>query len=412
MNTIYSVSDSCRVCGKGNLHSILEYGDMPIADVLIDPILPKEQELLIPLTLVWCSDCLLLQLHETANPILLFNAEYPYLSSISSTWLNHCRDNVESLIKTFKLDPNSTVVELASNDGYLLRNFLKHNIPVLGIEPSSTCADIAIQNGVNTRTEFFDSTLAEKLQAEGISADLVISNNVLAHVHGLHDFVNGVKTILNENGSWIIEFPYVIDLIDGCAFDTVYHQHLCYFSVHSVKALLDQHGLFINDVQRLSMHGGSIRVVVSRKRDIGKSVTDLLEQESTLGIINERYYRQIAEDSKKVKKQLCKLIDKFTMKRQTVAAYGAAAKGTTLLAYCDLDWETISFVVDKNKKKHHKLLPGSRVPIFDPSRLVSDRPDACLLLPWNLKKEILTEQSAYRRQDGKFIIPLPIVSII
>jgi len=378
---------------------------------LADRFLTKEQleqtEPKFPLEVAFCSNCSLVQILETVNPGELFCDNYPYYSSFSPALLEHSRKNVLDLIQSRKLNKNSFVVELASNDGYLLKNYVDHEIPVLGIDPAEGPAKVAIENNVSTLCDFFTVDLAKKLRQKGKTADVIHANNVLAHVADTNGFVEGIAALLQSDGVAVIEFPYVKDLIDNVEFDTIYHEHLCYFSVTSVDRLFRKHGLFINEVKRLAIHGGSLRIYAEPQEKVGKSVHLLLDLEKKEGIDNLEYYEGFANKVEKLKVSLLSLLRKIKVDNNVIAAYGAAAKGTTLINYIGIDKDLIAFVVDRNVHKNGKFMPGMKIPIRETGWLEEKMPDYVLMLAWNFADEILAQQEAYCKKGGRFILPVP-----
>lgn len=402
----------CRSCGAADLPPVLDLGLMPLADRLIPPERQGEDEPVFPLEVVFCRNCCLVQLTCTVPPEELFCRDYPYYSSFSPQLLDHSRSNALELASSRNLGPSSLVVEIASNDGYLLKNFVELGIPVLGIDPADGPAAAAREIGVPTWTDFFNADTAHRICAEAGKADVIVANNVLAHVADTNGFVAAIAQVLKPDGVASIEFPYVMDLIDHCEFDTIYHEHLLYISLTAAQNLFRRHGLHVQDVRRLPIHGGSLRLYVGHGDHRSSAVTDLLDLERRRGLDDHSFYRDFGTRVTALRGELLELLNALRADGRRIAAYGAAAKGATMLNYLGVGPETIAYVVDRNFHKHGKLMPGVHIPIRPAVELERDRPDYVLILAWNFADEILAQQSAYRDAGGHFVIPIPSVRIV
>lgn len=400
-------SATCRSCGHRGLKPVLDLGMMPLSDGFLSSAQLEDSEARFPLDVAFCPQCTLMQILETVPPEKLFCDDYPYFSSFSDTLLAHSRDNALDLITRRKLNENSFVVELASNDGYLLRNFVEAGIPVLGIDPAEGPAKAAEHVGVPTLNDFFTKDLANTLAGEGKQADVIIGNNVLAHVADTNGFVAGIAALLKDTGVAVIECPYVRDLIDHAEFDTIYHEHLCYFSVHALAALFERHGLSLNDIKRLPIHGGSLRLYIEKSPNVSANVKTLLDDERELGITDISYYEGFRQRVEHVRSEMQRILGELASAGKRIAGYGAAAKGTIMLNYIGADRDTIEFVADKNVHKQGKWIPGVRIPIVAPEKIKAEMPDYTVILPWNFTDEIVRQQAEYQNSGGRFIVPIP-----
>lgn len=408
-----AVATTCRACGHCGLDPILDLGVTALVDTLVTKDRLNGPENKHPLQVGICPGCALMQVCDTVPPEEVFHQDYTYYASFSTTWLEHSRSCALKQIDRSKLTRESLVIELASNDGYLLKNYLEKGIPVLGIDPCVGPVEAARKIGVPTMHAFFSRELATQLAAEGKLADVIHANNVMAHVADLNGFISGIAALLKPAGTLVTESPYVKDLIDHCEFDTIYHEHLCYYGVTSLKNLYARHGLFINDIEKLTTHGGSIRQYVSKIPGESKVVADLLADEARLGIDRfGPYYESFASRVQVIRSTLLDLLHDLKRQGKRVAAYGASAKGSTMLSYLNATPDLIEFVVDRNVHKHGKFMPGTHNPIYDVPAIEQFKPDYLLLLVWNLKDEILKQQDAYRKAGGKFIIPIPNPTIV
>jgi SAM-dependent methyltransferase len=408
--TVKAATSACRSCGRTGMKPVLDLGTTPLADRLLSSADAAEETW--PLSVAFCPHCTLVQILETVPPDVLFCNDYPYYSSFSDELLAHSRKNALALIASRNLTSDSFVVELASNDGYMLKNFVEHGIPVLGIDPAAGPAAAAEKVGVPTMNTFFTRDLAKKLRDEGKRADVIIANNVLAHVADTNGFVAGIRTLLKDTGVAVIEAPYIKDLIEHGEFDTIYHQHLCYFSVSAVDALARRHNLYLNHIEHLPIHGGSLRFYLEPVECVGSAVRAMLEEERRLGIDEYPYYQNFGRRVEQIRVQLRELLGDLKSQGKRIAGYAAAAKACTLLNYAGLGVETFDYIVDRNVHKHGKFMSGIRVPIFGVEKLLENQPDYVVILAWNFKDEIMRQQAEYARRGGKFIVPIPKPQII
>lgn len=397
----------CRSCGSRNMQTVLDLGHTPLADALLTTEDLSKPEPAYPLEVAFCSDCSLMQILETVPPEVLFCRHYPYYSSFSDELLRHSRENALDLITARGLNDKSLVIEIASNDGYLLKNFVEKDIPCLGIDPAAGPAESAERIGVPTLCGFFNHELARQLRGVGKRADVIIANNVLAHVADINSFLDGISILMKDGGIAVIEVPYVRDLVDNCEFDTIYHEHLCYFSATSVDYLLRAHSLYLNKVKRIPIHGGSLRLYIGLRDEPDDSVRRLLSDERSKGLAEFGYYNDFAIKVTNIREGLRQMLRSIKDQGKKIAAYGAAAKGATLINYVGIGRDLVDFVVDRNIHKQGKYMPGKHIPIAAPERLISDMPDFVLILAWNFAEEIIRQQEEYRSKGGRFILPIP-----
>jgi SAM-dependent methyltransferase len=410
-----STIKACRACDGMKLTTVLSLGETPLANSLVEASHRGEPEPRFSLDLVLCETCALLQITETVPPEIMF-CDYRYFSSFSETMLKHAKTIAARLVKERGLGPSSLAAEIASNDGYLLKNYVGHGVPVLGIEPARNVAAVAEENGVRTVVEFFGRDLGAALAGKGTRADVLHANNVMAHVPDIRGVLAGARSFLKDDGVMVIETPYVKPMLDHCEFDTIYHEHLFYWSITALSAVANRVGLAIVDVEQLAIHGGSVRVFLQRedrpnRTAPGAAVTSLLAEEEAWGVSRPETYRAFATRVGGIKQELLALLRKLKAEGKTIAAYGAAAKGSTLLNHFGIGADVIDFVADRSTHKQGRFMPGVGIPIVAPEELLTRRPDYCVLLTWNFADEILAQQKSYRDGGGKFIVPVPKVTV-
>jgi SAM-dependent methyltransferase len=405
----------CRFCNTHIRHLFASLGNSPLSNSYLTKDKLNKMEPFYPLEVYVCEKCFLVQLEEFESPRNIFS-DYAYFSSYSDTWLKHVREYVNKIIERFRFNSQSFAVEIASNDGCLLQCFIENGIPVLGIEPAANVAEVARQKGIPTETIFFGKDEAVRLVHEGKRADILLGNNVLAHVPDLNNFVAGLKILLKVNGVITMEFPYLLRLIEETQFDTIYHEHFSYFSFQTVEKIFAAHQLTIFDVEELSTHGGSLRIYASHREDNTKTISDhvfeLRSTEKSAGYEDINHYLTFDKRARAVKREILNFLIQAKEKEKTVVGYGAPAKGNTLLNYCGIRTDFIDYTVDRNVYKQGRYLPGSHIPIETPDKIKETKPDYVFILPWNLKDEIIEQMSFIRDWGGKFIIPIPRVEVL
>jgi hypothetical protein len=410
-----ALGHTCRFCGTPLEHTVVDLGMSPLCESFLTAGQLNQMEPFYPLHVFVCERCLLVQLQAYVDPGEIFR-EYAYFSSYSTTWVEHARIYTERVTERLGLGPDSFVVELASNDGYLLQHFVQRKVPVLGIEPARNVAATAIDRGVPTLAEFFGAGLAEQLVKEGRRADLLIGNNVLAQVPDLNDFVAGMRILLAPEGVATLEFPHLARLFEGNQFDTIYHEHFSYFSMLTAQRIFAAHHLVLFDVEELPTHGGSLRLYLRHATDAAKpvasSVTQLLAEERAAGLERLDSYLAFGPRVEWTKRRLLTFLIHAKEQGKRIAGYGAPGKGNTLLNYCGIRTDLLEYTVDRNPYKHGRFLPGTHVPIFDPSRIAETRPDYVLILPWNLRDEIMTQLAYVREWGARLVVPIPEVEVV
>jgi hypothetical protein len=406
----------CRFCKSELSDVFIDLINSPASNSFLTKEELNEPEIFFPLKVYTCHTCFLVQIEEYKKSDAIFDNDYVYFSSYSTSWLAHARRYTEKMISRFNFNEHSKVIEIASNDGYLLQYFHEKNIPVLGIEPTANTAEVAINKGIETITEFFGVKLAKELVSKGIKASLLLGNNVLAHVPDIVDFVSGMKILLKEDGVITMEFPHLMQLVDNNQFDTIYHEHFSYLSFYTVKQIFESCGLSLFDVEEIPTHGGSLRIYAKHEEDAGKeisqNVADLVDKEIAKGMNKPAYYQNFQQKALQVKLNFTEFLIKQKKEGKKVAAYGAAAKGNTLLNYCGIKNDLIEFVADANPHKQNKFLPASHIPVVSEDLLKQAKPDFVIIFPWNIKEEVMKQLSYIKDWNGKFAVPIPQLEVI
>jgi SAM-dependent methyltransferase len=404
----------CRFCGAALEHTFVDLGMSPLCQSFVSADHLNHMEPFYPLTVYVCGKCFLVQLLEYVAPENIFS-DYLYFASYSDTWLSHVKAYTDKMVKRFPITADSLVVEIASNDGYLLQYFVEKKVPVLGIEPAANVAAVAIQKGVPSLVKFFGSATARELAAAGKKADLLLGNNVLAHVPNINDFVSGMKILLKPQGVITMEFPHLMRLMEQNQFDTIYHEHFSYLSFSTVEKVFAAHGLTLFDVEELPTHGGSLRIYARHAEDttkpVGSRVLELRTREQSAGYSKLETYSRFAEQVKETKRKLLEFLIRAKRSGKFIVGYGAPGKGNTLLNYCAIRTDFLDYTVDRSPHKQGKFLPGTRIPVCSPDRIRETRPDYLLILPWNLKDEIIQQTSYIREWGGQFVVPIPEVTV-
>ena len=413
-NALAAHDRTCLFCGNKLSHTVTDLGMHPPCESFVPPEKLNDMEPFFPLHVMVCDKCFLVQIDEYIKPEDIFT-EYAYFSSYSEAWLEHARKYTDMIVARLGLDRGSFVVELASNDGYLLKNFVARDIPVLGVEPAANVAKVAVEQGVPTAVRFFGKDYARELREQGKAADLIIGNNVLAQVPDVNSFVGGMKLLLAPGGTITIEFPHLMRLMDENQFDTIYHEHFFYFSLYSAEKIFAAHGLTLYDVEELWTHGGSLRIYARHTENEALPVTqrliDLRAREKKAGLDTVGAYAAFDEQVKETKRKILEFLIRAKREGKTVAGYGAPGKGNTLLNYCGIRTDFIDYTVDRNPYKHGRFLPGTHIPIFQPERIAETKPDYVFILPWNLKDEIMSQLGYIREWGGRFVVPIPEITV-
>lgn len=405
---------ACRFCGASLRRTLVDLGMSPLCENYPSAHDLNRGETYYPLHVYVCDGCFLVQLEQYESRESIFS-DYPYFSSYSDSWLKHCENYCDMIVRRLCLSESSLVAEVASNDGYLLQYFVHRGVPVLGIEPAANVAIVAEDRGVPSLVRFFGTHLANELAAKGRCADLVVANNVLAQVPDLNDFVEGLKVLLKPSGVLTLEFPHLLRLIERNEFDTIYHEHFSYFSLLTTIRILEAHGLRVFDVEELPTHGGSLRVYASRAENLTHkfepTVSKLLAEEQSAGLASTTGYDRFAKQVKKAKLALVEFLVTAAHQGKTVVGYGAPGKSATLLHYCGIGKDLIGYTVDRNPHKQGRFLPGTHIPIYHPDHIAETKPDYVVILPWNLKDEIMEQLQFIRAWGGRFVVPIPEVAI-
>ncbi len=408
-------SGSCRLCGAGLKHTLVDLGKSPLCETFLTPAQIDQMEPFFPLHVQVCDNCWLVQLKEYVAADGIFTDHYPYFSSFSTSWVAHAKAYCEMITQRRGLTKDNFVVEIACNDGYLLQHFPPLGVTnIMGVEPTANTAEVAAAKGIPVTVDFFGVKLAKKLEAARGKADVILGNNVLAHVPDLNDFVGGVKLLLSENGVATFEFPHLQNLIEQNQFDTIYHEHFCYFSAIAIQAIADRHGLVFFDVEEIPTHGGSLRVFLAHegKETVTQAVRNLIAREERLGYKTLGLYGAYQEQVKATKRKLLSFLIEAKEQGKTVAGYGAPGKGNTLLNYCGVGTDFIDFTVDRNPHKHGRFTPGTHIPVLPVEAIDQAKPDYILILPWNLRKEIVAQMRHVAEWGAKFVVPIPEAAII